>query len=82
MQQAKSRKETLQEMEADYSGFFQGVREVLKARTNNLTGIEGAVAELIQVPKEYETAIETTVGNAMQHIVVKTEATQEKQLNI
>lgn len=74
LQQAKSRKETLQEMEADYSGFFQGVREVLKARTNNLTGIEGAVAELIQVPKEYQTAIETTVGNAMQHIVVKTEA--------
>jgi chromosome segregation protein len=73
LQQAKSKKEMLEEMEEDYSGFFQGVKEVLKARDTRLQGIEGAIAELIQVPKQYETAIETALGGAMQHIVVQNE---------
>lgn len=73
LQQAKSRKEMLEEMEDDYSGFFQGVKEVLKARDGVLTGIEGAVAELIQVPKQYETAMETALAASMQHIVTATE---------
>ncbi|MFJ7309079.1 chromosome segregation protein SMC [Peribacillus frigoritolerans] len=72
LQQAKSRKELLEEMEDDYAGFFQGVKEVLKAK-EILRGIEGAVAELIKVPKEYETAIETALGGAMQHVVVERE---------
>ncbi|WP_285766567.1 chromosome segregation protein SMC [Peribacillus sp. SI8-4] len=72
LQQAKSRKELLEEMEEDYAGFFQGVKEVLKAK-EKLAGIEGAVAELIKVPKEYETAIETALGGAMQHVVVERE---------
>lgn len=73
LQQAKSRQEMLDEMEEDFSGFFQGVKEVLKARGGKLQGIEGAVAELIQVPKEYEIAIETALGGAMQHIIVQNE---------
>lgn len=73
LQQAKSKKEMLEEMEEDYSGFFQGVKEVLKARDTRLQGIEGAIAELIQVPKQYETAIETALGGAMQNIVVQNE---------
>ena len=73
LQKAKSRQEMLEEMEDDYSGFFQGVKEILKARGTKLQGIEGAVAELIQVPKEFEIAIETALGGAMQHIIVSTE---------
>lgn len=72
LQQAKSRKELLEEMEEEYAGFFQGVKEVLKAKLS-LPGIEGAVAELIKVPKDYQTAIETALGAAMQHIVVQQE---------
>lgn len=74
LQQAKSRKDMLEEMEEDYSGFFQGVKEILKERGKRLNGIEGAVAELLSVPKEYETALETALGGALQHIVVDTEA--------
>jgi len=73
LQQTKSRKEMLEEMEEGYAGFFQGVKEVLKARQGKLQGIEGAIAELISVPKEYEVAIETALGASMQHIVVRTE---------
>jgi len=73
IQQAKSRKELLEEMEEDYTGFYQGVREVLKAR-ERLSGIVGAVSELLTVDKKYETAISIALGASLQHIVVETEA--------
>ena len=73
VQQSKSRKEMLEEMEDSFAGFFQGVKEVLKARGSALSGIEGAIAELITVPKEYDVAIETALGASMQHIVVQNE---------
>ncbi len=80
LQKAKSRKETLEEMEEDYSGFYQGVREVLKARDSKLSGIEGAVAELIQVSKQYELAIETALGGSAQNIIVLTEENGRKAI--
>ena len=73
LQQAKSRKDMLEDMEEDFAGFFQGVKEVLKARGTRLQGIEGAVAELIQVPKQFETAIETALGGSLQHVVTDNE---------
>ncbi|MFZ3587952.1 chromosome segregation protein SMC [Bacillus sp. DJP31] len=74
LQQTKSRKEALEEMQEDYSGFFQGVKEVLKARDHKLDGIHGAIAELIKVPKKYEIALEIALGASMQHIVVDQES--------
>ncbi len=73
LQQTKSRKDMLEEMEESFAGFFQGVKEVLKARGSTLMGIEGAILELISVPKEYDAAIETALGASMQHIVVENE---------
>ncbi|GAF66104.1 chromosome segregation protein SMC [Bacillus sp. TS-2] len=74
LQKLKSKKEVLEEVESDFSGFFQGVKEILKARENQLPGVVGAVAELVVVPKEYEAAMETALGASMQHVVVKTES--------
>ncbi|MBN8207447.1 chromosome segregation protein SMC [Bacillus sp. NTK071] len=79
IQQYKSKKEMLEEMQDDYAGFFQGVKEVLKAR-EDLEGIEGAIAELITVPKEVETALETALGGAMQNVVVRDEAAGRKAI--
>ena len=73
-QQLKARRETLAELEADFSGFFHGVKEVLLARDKGeLPGIEGAVAELVQVTGQYSQAIETALGAASQHIVTQNE---------
>ena len=81
LQQLKGRKETLAELEADFSGFFQGVKEVLLARDKGeLQGIEGAVAELIQVNNAYSQAIETALGAASQHIVTVTEIDAQKAI--
>ncbi|WP_026692524.1 chromosome segregation protein SMC [Peribacillus kribbensis] len=80
LQQAKSRKEMLEEMDEDYAGFFQGVKEVLKAKQSVLSGIEGAVAELIEVPRDYQTAVEIALGGAAQHIVVDREENARKAI--
>ncbi|MDN4494213.1 chromosome segregation protein SMC [Ureibacillus aquaedulcis] len=80
-QQLRARKETLAELEADFSGFFQGVKEILLARERGeLLGIEGAVAELIQVEGKYSKAIETALGAALQHIVTNTEQDAQKAI--
>lgn len=73
VQQVAARKKSLQEIKDNYAGFYQGVRMILKQRAE-LTGIVGAVAELIEVPKEYTLAIETALGGAAQHVVVQDEA--------
>ncbi len=71
MEKIKSRKEMLEEMKEDFQGFFHGVKAVLKARDEQkLTHIHGAVIELIEVPKQYITAIETVLGGQAQHIIV------------
>ena len=72
VQQARARQKSLQEIQENYSGFYQGVRSVLQHK-DQLSGIVGAVAELIQVPKEYTLAIETALGASSQHIIVENE---------
>ncbi|GAB2701991.1 chromosome segregation protein SMC [Paenibacillus thermoaerophilus] len=70
----RSRRETMLELQNDYDGFAYGVKEVLKSKQRGeLHGIHGAVAELLRVPAELETAVETALGGALQHIVVETE---------
>ncbi|PGS53729.1 chromosome segregation protein SMC [Bacillus sp. AFS041924] len=71
IQQTKSRKETLEELQEDFAGFNQGVKEILKARGTRLEGIKGAIAELITTNKQYEIAIEIALGAATQQIVVQ-----------
>ncbi|MBS4750571.1 chromosome segregation protein SMC [Carnobacteriaceae bacterium zg-ZUI78] len=76
MQQVKNRlearKASLQDLNDDYAGFYQGVKEILKQR-HQFDGVHGALAELIKVPKEYTVAIDIALGASMQHIVVSNE---------
>lgn len=71
---AKSRFDLLKEMQAEFAGFQQGVKEILKARERGFKGIHGAVAELVVVPQKYETALEVALGGALQNVVVDNEA--------
>ncbi|WP_046175084.1 chromosome segregation protein SMC [Domibacillus indicus] len=80
LQEAASRRDLLASMEEDYSGFYSGVKEVLKEKNGSLPGVIGAAAQLIQVPKQYELAIETALGGALQHIVVTDEAAARKAI--
>ena len=64
--QLGARKRTIEEMENNYEGYNGAVRFIMKS---DLRGIRGVVADLIRVPRGYETAIETALGASLQNIV-------------
>ncbi|ASS75692.1 chromosome segregation protein SMC [Tumebacillus algifaecis] len=71
---ARSRYELLRDMESQHGGYQVGVRNILQAaQKGRVSGIDGAVAELVQVPRELEQAMETALGGAMQNVVVANE---------
>ena len=72
-QLAASRQELalLQRMQSAYEGFGKAPRAVLRANAPWRQGIAGAVAELIDVPAEYITAIEVALGAGQQNIVTE-----------
>lgn len=79
--QMQARRDSLEELESEFSGFFQGVKEVLIARDKKeLKGIHGAVAELIQIPESFMTAIDTAIGPQSQHII--TDSSQDARIAI
>ena len=65
-----ARRKMIDEMESAYEGYNSGVKFVMRA---GLSGLLGVVAELIKVPRGYETAIETALGGAVQNIVCENE---------
>lgn len=69
-----SKLEVMKELEDSYGGYGRGVKAVLQAgRSGGLSGICGAVAELIEVPAGLEAAVETALGPALQYVVVEHE---------
>ncbi|WP_288657661.1 chromosome segregation protein SMC [uncultured Enterococcus sp.] len=72
VQQLQARQKSLQEIQENYFGFYQGVRLVLQHK-QQLSGIVGAVAELIDVPSSFTLAIETALGGAAQHVIIENE---------
>ncbi len=52
--------------------YNQAVNEIIKARNEGvLKGVHGTIAELAQVDKKFETAVEIAAGARMQSIIVK-----------
>lgn len=62
----------LENWRKNYAGLYAGVRSVLQNK-DDLKGIIGVVAELVDVEKKYEAAIETALGSAGQFVAVQTE---------
>ena len=79
--QKNSRLQMLKDMEKHLEGYQGSVKMVLKAaEQGRLQGICGSLSQLIRVPSEYITAIETALGGAIQNIVAKTEADAKKAI--
>lgn len=72
-----ARKKTIEEMESNYEGYNFAVKHVMKS---GLGGIHGVVADLIDVPKGYETAIETALGAALQNIVCEDDESAKRAI--
>ncbi|HQD31015.1 MAG TPA: chromosome segregation protein SMC [Clostridiales bacterium] len=83
IQSKSSRVRTLREMEQKLEGYNRSVREVLQACHASPQfgrGIHGALAQLIEVDRKYETAIEISLGGALQNIVTQTEEDAKKAI--
>lgn len=76
LNQKRSRRNILFEMEKSYEGFAGSVKAVMNAKADGrLQGLKiyGPFARLVKVSEKYTTAIDTALGNAGQNIVVETE---------
>ena len=80
-QEILSKRKVLASMQSAYEGFSFGSRNVLKSTQPWREKVLGAVAQLLRVPDAYVTAIETTLGAAMQNIVTEDEQTAKAAVN-
>ena len=78
----RRRVQILTELENSMEGFSHAVKKVVsEAEKGILRGIHGPLSKLIVVDKKYSVAIETALGNAIQNIVVDTEADAKRAIN-
>ncbi len=75
----QSRAESLRNISERYDGYGGGIRRVMELKEKE-SGIIGVVADIFEVEKEYETAIETALGGNIQNIVTDTEATAKRMV--
>ena len=74
-----SRLESLKNITERYDGYGNSIRRVMEQK-DRVSGIKGVVADLIQVNKEYEIAIETALGGSIQNIVTDNEQTAKRMI--
>ena len=77
----KSRHDFFVETEKEKEGYIKSVKQLLLdcEKTKELgKGMYGVLANIISVPKEYETAIEMCLGASLQNIVTETEEDAKK----
>ncbi|MGN0152401.1 MAG: chromosome segregation protein SMC [Wujia sp.] len=74
-----SKKEALRNLTERYDGYGNSIRRVMEQKSRN-AGIIGVVADIIEVDKQYETAIETALGGSIQNIVTEDAETAKKMI--
>ena len=83
LQAVKSRSKVLKDMENSLEGYNQSVKAILRAcreKEGFGKGIYGALAQLINVRENFETAIEVSLGQALQNIVTEDEYTAKNAI--
>ena len=77
----ESKLKFLEETEREKEGYNRSVKSLLQESEKNALikkGMHGVLANLISVPKEYEIAIEMSLGQSMQNIVTDSEEDAKK----
>ncbi len=75
----QSRLESLKNIAERYEGYGNSIRRIMDRKEEN-PKIHGVVADLIQVEKKYETAIETALGGSIQNVVTEDEQTAKEMI--
>lgn len=71
LQTGMSRLQVMERLQQSYEGFGKAPRAILQSQQPWRRGVCGAVAEILQVPGKYVTAVETALGGALQNIVTE-----------
>ncbi|NLY11528.1 MAG: chromosome segregation protein SMC [Firmicutes bacterium] len=71
-QQNDSQLKALKSLEDDYEGYSLGVKRLMQLPKKDFN-LTGTVAELIEVPKGFETAFEIALGASLQNIIAPTQ---------
>ncbi len=77
----KSRLDAMKNIAERYDGYGGSIKRVMEQK-ESVKGIIGVVADIIDVDKEYETAIETALGGNIQNIVTQDEAVAKKMIRM
>ena len=78
----QSRLRLMNEWTREMEGYSQSVRRAVQyAREHSIGGVRGTLAQLIQVPARFETAIDMALGAALQNIVTDTEETAKQLID-
>ncbi len=81
IEQKRNRIRILEDMEKNMEGYQGSVKSVMKSASHGtLKGIHGPLSQLISVPDTYSLAVETALGNAIQHIVTENEDNAKKAM--
>ena len=75
----ESRLFSLKNITERYDGYGISIRRVMEQK-DKVPGIKGVVADIIQVEKNYEIAIETALGGSIQNIVTDNEQTAKEMI--
>jgi len=79
----EQRKKLLSDLENNMEGFARSVKEIIRAsKSGRIGGIEGTVAQLINVKSEYAVAVETALGGAMQNIIVEDDTAAKRCIRL
>jgi chromosome segregation protein len=65
-----ARLRSLEELDAHRAGFSDAARMVL-VQANGRVGQMGALADVLDVPPQYERAVEACLGDLLQHVIVR-----------
>jgi len=75
-----SRLNILSDMEKNLDGFSGGVKALLKSSISSSVDIHGIYSKLIKTDEKYFTAVEVALGNAVQNVVVSTDADAKRSI--
>lgn len=63
--------ESLEKLRSQFEGFHEGVKSLMSRQNGErIHGIREVLVDVLQTPSEYETAIETALGDKLQSVIV------------
>jgi len=73
LQEAQSRRVSLEALQKNYEGYQEGVRAIMLKRQKDAAfeGICGLVEEVIEAPEAFEKALTAVLGDRLQYIIVR-----------